>query len=74
MLVLSRKLGERLVVPHCELEVTVLAVDGTTVRLGIAAPAELAVYREEVWRQRQQTPGSAAAEEGMPEGIGIGRL
>ena len=35
MLVLSRKIGERIVVPHCERAVTVLAVEGKAVRLGI---------------------------------------
>jgi carbon storage regulator len=58
MLVLSRKIGERIVVPNCELAVTVLAVEGKTVRLGISAPEDIAVYREEVWqRVRQQTKG-----------------
>jgi len=60
MLVLSRKLGERILVPDCALEVTVLSVQGKTVRLGITAPAALGVYREEIWRrvcrERQQTP------------------
>jgi carbon storage regulator len=51
MLVLSRKLGERLLVPHCQLVVTVLAIEGKTVKLGISAPEEIAVYREELWRQ-----------------------
>ena len=51
MLVLSRKIGERILVPHCELAVTVLAVEGKTVRLGISAPAEVDVYREEVWHE-----------------------
>lgn len=51
MLVLSRKLGERLVVPDCGLVVTVVAVHGKTVRLGLSAPQDLAVYREELWRQ-----------------------
>jgi carbon storage regulator len=51
MLVLSRKIGERILVPHCELVVTVLAVDGKTVQLGVSAPAEVDVYREEVWLQ-----------------------
>jgi carbon storage regulator len=51
MLVLSRKAGERLVVPDCDLVVTVIAVHGNTVRLGISAPEELAVYREEVWQK-----------------------
>jgi carbon storage regulator len=61
MLVLSRKLGERIEVPHCELAVTVLAVEGKTIRLGISAPAGVAVYREEVWRQiSRQTDGAPA--------------
>jgi carbon storage regulator len=51
MLVLSRRLGERIVVPACGLTVTVVAVEGNKVRLGISAPDEVAVYREEVWRQ-----------------------
>ena len=51
MLFLSRKPGERIVVPHLELAVTVLAVEGKAVRLGIAAPEDVAVYREEVWRR-----------------------
>ena len=58
MLVLTRKIGERIVVPHCELAFTVLAVKGKTVQLGISAPAEVDVYREEVWQQLcQQPPG-----------------
>jgi carbon storage regulator len=62
MLVLSRKPGERILVPHCELVLTVLAVEGKTVRLGISAPAEIAVHREEVWRHRcQQTTEAVPA-------------
>jgi len=57
MLVLSRKIGERIVVPYCELAVTVIAVEGKAVRLGISAPEDIAVYREEVWQQLcQETP------------------
>jgi carbon storage regulator len=51
MLVLSRKIGERIVMPHCELAVTVIAIEGKAVRLGISAPEDIAVYREEVWQQ-----------------------
>jgi carbon storage regulator CsrA len=58
MLVLSRKPGERIMVPHLELAVTVLAIEGKAVRLGIAAPEDVAVYREEVWQQLcQETHG-----------------
>jgi carbon storage regulator len=51
MLVLSRKLGERILVPHCELAVTVVGIEGNTVKLGISAPTEVGVYREELWRK-----------------------
>jgi len=51
MLAFSRKVGERIQVPRCELAVTVLAIEGKTVRLGISAPVELVVYREEDWQQ-----------------------
>jgi carbon storage regulator CsrA len=45
-------------VPHCELAVTVIAVEGKAVRLGISAPEHIAVYREEVWQQLcQETLG-----------------
>jgi carbon storage regulator len=63
MLVLSRRLGERIVVPHCEMAITVVAIDGNTVRLGFSAPDDVAVYREEIWhrlpRPQHPTPGSA---------------
>jgi carbon storage regulator len=69
MLVLSRKLGERIVVPHCQLAVTVVSVDGDRVRLGISAPAEMAVYREEIWRKVCQQKHSLPVEEqGMCRG------
>ena len=51
MLVLSRKLGERVLVPQCGLSVTVIAVEGNVVRLGFSAPSEVGVYREEVWQR-----------------------
>jgi carbon storage regulator len=66
MLVLSRKPGERVVVPHLELALTVPAVEGKTVRLGFSAPEDLAVYREEVWRQRCQE-----AQDPAPEPVGV---
>jgi carbon storage regulator len=51
MLVLSRKIGERMVIPDCDLTITVVAVEGNKVRLGFSAPKEVAVFREEIWRQ-----------------------
>lgn len=51
MLVLSRKLGERVMVPQCGLSVTVIAIEGNVVRLGFSAPSEVGVYREEIWQR-----------------------
>jgi carbon storage regulator len=61
MLVLSRKLGERVLVPQCALSVTVVAIEGNSVRLGISAPAEIAVYREELWEQIRARPAQPEA-------------
>ena len=54
MLVLSRKLGQRILVPECELTVSILAIEGNGVRVGISAPDDVAVYREEVWLRRPE--------------------
>ncbi|HVC92903.1 MAG TPA: carbon storage regulator [Pirellulales bacterium] len=51
MLVLSRKLREKIVVPQCQLSVAIVGIQGSTVRLGISAPPEVAVHREELWRE-----------------------
>ena len=48
MLVLSRRLGEKIVVPECGLSVAVLGIQGGRVRLGISAPPEVTVQREEL--------------------------
>lgn len=49
MLVLSRKLGESIVLPDCEATITVISVDSNRVRLGITAPRGIPVHRTEVW-------------------------
>ena len=57
MLVLSRKVGESIVVPGCNLTITVQQVRGNRVRLGIAAPPEIAIHREEVWQRYEDSLG-----------------
>jgi carbon storage regulator len=70
MLVLSRKIGERILVPHCELAITVIAVEGKVVRLGISAPEDIAVYREEVRQQLcQETHGPQPEVRGQKEDV-----
>lgn len=48
MLVMSRKEGEAIVFPREAIEVRVLRIDQGRIRLGITAPDERRVYREEV--------------------------
>lgn len=48
MLVLTRKVGEEIVVPQCQLSVTILDASPGRVRLGIRAPTNLIVHRGEV--------------------------
>ena len=52
MLVLSRKLNESIVI-NDNVVVTVLRVKGDTVRLGINAPGEIPVHRQEVHEKMQ---------------------
>ena len=47
MLVLTRRVGETLILGH-DIRITVLAVSGNQVRLGVTAPKEVPVHREEV--------------------------
>ena len=49
MLVLTRKFGESIVIGD-SVTVTVIEVKGERVRLGISAPAEVPVHREEVFK------------------------
>ena len=52
MLVLSRKLNESIVINE-NIVVTVLGVQGDKVRLGIEAPGEIPVHRQEVYEKMQ---------------------
>lgn len=47
MLVLSRKLGQRFQIGP-DVRVTIVKIDRNSVRIGIEAPDEVAVYREEI--------------------------
>ncbi len=60
MLVLSRRAGESVVIGQ-DVVITVLEVRGDVVRVGIAAPREVQVHREEVYRELQAANVKAAA-------------
>jgi len=48
MLVLTRRIGESIRVPSCGITVKILEVRGSKVRLGITAPQEIKVLRDEL--------------------------
>ena len=62
MLILTRRVGETLMIGDA-ITVTVLGVKGNQVRIGITAPKDVAVHREEIFlRIRKDDAHEAAAE------------
>ncbi|MDA1327183.1 MAG: carbon storage regulator CsrA [Proteobacteria bacterium] len=59
MLILTRRVGESLMIGD-NVNVTVLGIKGNQVRIGVDAPKEVAVHREEIYQriQQEQNDGS----------------
>jgi carbon storage regulator len=64
MLVLTRKIGERIIIGD-DVVLTVLALPGNRVKLGIAGPPEVPIHREELLQaiaEESSAPEAAAAQ------------
>lgn len=66
MLALSRKKNEAIMINN-NIEITVLDIRGDQVKLGIAAPKEIPIYRKEVYLQIQQENKQATDVSGLDE-------
>ncbi len=62
MLILTRRVGETVIIGN-DVDVTVLAVKGNQVRLGVKAPREVTVHREEIFERicKEQQNGNGHA-------------
>jgi len=62
MLILTRRIGETVVIGN-DIDVTVLGVKGSQVRLGVKAPLDVSVHREEIFQRisRERAASGSAA-------------
>ncbi len=67
MLVLTRKVNEKLII-NGNIEVVVLDVTKNSVRIGVKAPSDVQIYREEIYREIQKANNLAVS--ANPEDIG----
>lgn len=68
MLILTRKPGESLYIGD-NIKITIVEIKGNQIRVGIDAPKELRIYREEIWLQILEENKEAAEAAVAPSGL-----
>ena len=71
MLILTRRVGETLMIGE-EVTVTVLGVKGNQVRIGVNAPREVAVHREEIFQRIKREEAGGPSGGGTADDAGEG--
>ncbi len=64
MLVLTRKIDEKIIIDG-KIKITVLEVENGQVQLGIEAPEDVEIHREEVYKKIEEENVQAAGKEGV---------
>ena len=62
MLILTRKVDEKLLIGD-DITISVLEIRGNQVKIGVDAPKDVAIYREEIYHKVKETPDKAQQEE-----------
>ena len=73
MLILTRRIGEEIVI-GADIRVRVVEVRGNQLRIGIAAPHEVPVYREEIYRRIWSEPIQRVAKSYNISDVALGKI
>lgn len=70
MLILTRRIGECLIINDGQIKIYVMGVHGKQVRIGIDAPKEIEVYREEIYERIKKEREGELVHDCLPDATG----